>query len=135
MFKKQRVVIILPTYNEAENIRPALADIKKSTRYLIKRYQIHILVVDDRSPDGTGAIVKALGKEDKRILLLSGPKQGLGRAVVRGLRYAMGKLKADIVITDEADLAYDAKHIPYALRKLAGGFDLAVASVPPCPQR
>lgn len=128
MLKKPRVVVILPTYNERENIGPALRDIQQATRNINKQYQITFLVVDDRSPDGTGAVVKTLQKKDRRIILLSGPKKGLGKAVIRGLRYAMGTLRADIVITDEADLAYEAKHIPYALRKIAEGFDLVVAS-------
>lgn len=119
--------MIIPTYNEFENIQNALADIKKSTRHL-NGYHLVILVVDDNSPDGTGTIVKKLQKKDKNIYLLTGPRRGLGWAVTRGIRYAIDKLKADIVITNEADLAYDAKYIGYMLNKISQGFDLVVAS-------
>jgi dolichol-phosphate mannosyltransferase len=128
MLKKPKVVIILPTYNEVENIEAAITDITQSIKTINNKYLFTILVVDDRSPDGTAKIVQELGRKDKRLLLLSGPKAGLGKAMIRGLKYALKTLKADIVISDEADLAYEGKHIPYALKKIDEGFDLVVAS-------
>lgn len=122
----KKVVILIPTYNESENIADLIKNIKSHTKNL--KYKFQILVIDDHSPDGTGDIVNKLAKKDKNIILNSGKKQGLGKAMIRGYKYAINKLKADIVITNEADFAFDFKHLPLMLQKISEGFDVIVAS-------
>src|ERR1700685_3326979 len=73
-----KLVIVLPTYNERENIQaliPALQDTLRAVPY-----QSHILVVDDNSPDGTADAVRSLMKEHGNLHLITGEKRGLGAA-------------------------------------------------------
>ena len=83
-----KAVIILPTYNERDNIRTMLARLVEATR-LIKGYTFTILVVDDSSPDGT----KTKSGICPNVKILSGKKEGLGKAL-RGMTYAVDVLKA-----------------------------------------
>jgi dolichol-phosphate mannosyltransferase len=122
-----RVVIIIPTYNEKENIKKLLTKLVLLTLRL-KRYSFSILIVDDNSPDGTGEIVKQFKFKYKNIYLLIGQKHGLGKAMVRGYKYAIDKLKADVIISNEADFGFDFKHLPLILKKIEEGYDVVVAS-------
>lgn len=119
--------MIVPTYNEKENIERVIDSLTKIARK-IKNHRLMILVVDDSSPDGTAEIVKRLKSKNKNLFLSSGPKKGLGKAMIRGIAYAKDKLKADIVVSTEADFAYDSEIIPPAIMKIDEGFDLVVAS-------
>ncbi len=122
-----RVVHVIPTYNEKENIELLLQQLLKIAKSDNKRQHL-ILVVDDNSPDGTGGLVKQWLKKDKRIYLSSGYKQGLGKAMIRGLKMAMDKLKANVVVPNEADFAFDPKYILPALKKIDQGYDVVVGS-------
>lgn len=127
MSKKTRIVVLIPTYNEKENIEKLLSELK-SVYKEDRRHEYLTLVVDDRSPDGTGKIVKEAQRRDKSLYLLSGPKNGLGEAMIRGIKYAMKQLRADVVIPNEADFAYESKKILYIVKKIDEGFDFVVAS-------
>lgn len=122
-----KVVFILPTYNEKENIGLMLEKLlqvaDKNPHHFFK-----ILVVDDRSPDGTGELVKKYIKKNPSIHLLSGPKRGLGRAYVRGIRYAINTLKADVFFKMDADLSHDPKLIPVFLKEIENEADLVIGS-------
>ncbi|QQS38674.1 glycosyltransferase [Candidatus Woesebacteria bacterium] len=122
-----KVVIVIPTYNEAENISLLLDQLLILSR-AIRKFSIRILIVDDNSPDHTGDIVHRYMSKYKNIEMLSGEKKGLGKAMVRGYTYAIGKLKADIVVTNEADFGFDFKHLPLMLDKISEGYDVVVAS-------
>ncbi len=121
------VVHIIPTYNEKENIELFLTALLK-IKHQDKRRRHLILVVDDKSPDGTGQLVRQFALKHQFVYLLSGAKQGLGKAMARGLRYAIFKLKADVVIPNEADFAFDPKYILPALKKIDQGYDVVVGS-------
>ena len=73
-----KVVIILPTYNESGNIAALLASLKQEFGRL--QHDMHILVVDDNSPDGTANIVRAAMQEMSHLHLITGQKAGLGAA-------------------------------------------------------
>ena len=76
----------MPTYNERGNLKPTLADV------FTHNPQVHVLVVDDNSPDGTGALAEALADKDRRIHVLHRPgKEGLGPAYVAGFRCALAR--------------------------------------------
>ncbi len=122
-----KVVILIPTYNEYENITKLLKELLVQTKRL-KGYDFKILIVDDNSPDGTGNVVKDFMKKSKNIFLLSGQKAGLGKAMVRGYKYALKKFKPGIVVTNEADFGFDFKLMPTMLEKINEGYDVVVAS-------
>jgi dolichol-phosphate mannosyltransferase len=122
-----RVTILIPTYNERENIEKML----QTTCGIIRKQRsdkYKILVVDDRSPDGTGEFVKKYSKKHKEVILLSGKKKGLGSAMIRGYKFAMRKLKADVVVSNEADFAFEPRKIPFMVRKIKEGYDVIVGS-------
>jgi dolichol-phosphate mannosyltransferase len=120
-------VIILPTYNEADTIG-SLIEKLQSVFLHEKKYRFSILVVDDNSPDGTGDVVKKLSKKFANVHLLTGNKKGLGVAYVRGMHYAIDKMKADILFEMDSDLSHDPKIIPHFLRKIEEGYDVVVGS-------
>lgn len=121
------IVILIPTYNESENIGLLLKELLVRIKKLSK-YKFKILVVDDNSPDGTGKIVNSFRKRHSNIYLLQGEKKGLGSAMTRGYKYALNKLHPDVVITNEADFAFSFKHLPLMLKKIEEGYDVVVAS-------
>jgi len=104
-------VIVLPTYNERENI-PAVLD--KLTKYDIK-----ILVVDDNSPDGTGRFVKEYREKNPKVFLLERErKEGLGKAYIAGFKYALEKLDADIVFQMDSDMSHNPEDVPRFLEAI-----------------
>lgn len=124
------VAIVLPTYNEKENITRMLtalssefAKIEKSTIF-----KMQVLVVDDKSPDGTGKIVESIIKKNKRVSMISGNKNGLGNAYIRGFHYAMNNLKVDVVMEMDADFSHNPKDIKRLLSPLAKGYDFVIGS-------
>jgi dolichol-phosphate mannosyltransferase len=128
MKKKPKVVVIVPTYNEADNIRPlvkALAKVKRS----LTSYSFQVLVVDDNSPDGTAKLVTKLASKYSFLKLFRNKhKKGLGAAYKKGMRYAIDKLGAEIVFEFDADLSHDPTKIPQFLTKIAQGADLVLGS-------
>lgn len=122
-----KVVNILATYNERENIGPMLSSLAKITRQH-PQYTFATLVVDDNSPDGTSGVVRQYAKKDKSIKLLTGPRKGLGAALIRGYRFAMEEMGADVVVPNDADFQWPPEEIPELLAKVGQGFDVVVAS-------
>lgn len=120
-------LIIIPTYNEARNIKPLLLCII-DTLHEVAGYTVDILVVDDYSPDGTGTIVQKLTQKHRNIHLLSGKKAGLGNAYIRGLKYGLGQSKYDAFIMMDADFSHNPSYIPRLLRTLDQGYDYVIGS-------
>lgn len=117
-------LIIIPTYNEKENITPIINAI------INLHQQFHILIVDDNSPDGTATIVQGLQHQHAGILFLEQRvgKQGLGTAYIHGFRWALTK-SYDFIFEMDADFS----HNPNDLNKLykacmEGSADVAVGS-------
>jgi dolichol-phosphate mannosyltransferase len=105
MNKKQVVWAILPTYNEAENLREMALSI------ISLKLDLRILIVDDNSPDGTGAIADRLAAEHAPVSVIHrAGKQGLGTAYAEGFRHALER-GADAVLTIDCDFSHDPKHI------------------------
>jgi len=115
--------VILPTYDEAENIRPI------STAILGAMPEVTLLVVDDGSPDGTGAIADELAAADRRIRVRHRiAKQGLGRAYLDGFRVALAAGAAYVVQMD-ADFSHDPATLSALLEPVVSGeADLVIGS-------
>lgn len=114
--------LVLPTYNEAENLEPlvaaALANLPDSAR---------VLVVDDNSPDGTGEIADRISAAEPRVEVLHRPrKEGLGPAYLAGFRRALGA-GAGFVLEMDSDFSHDPADLPRLL-EAAREADVAVGS-------
>ncbi|MDO8503311.1 MAG: glycosyltransferase [bacterium] len=122
------IVVIIPTYNEVENIGKMLDVLTQEEFPKIKGYTMKILVVDDSSPDGTGDIVRERMGKNKNIELLLGKKEGLGAAYARGMRYAISKMRADAVIELDADFQHDPKDVKRLVAAFDEGYDYVIGS-------
>ncbi len=116
-----RTLVVLPTYNEAENVLP-LAE-----RVLAQDAGVEILVVDDGSPDGTGDLVQRAGESETRLMLLQrGAKLGLGSAYLAGFRWALERGYGQVVTMD-CDFSHDPDRLPDLLAGMAD-HDLMIGS-------
>jgi len=108
----QRIVVVIPTYNEAENL-PLLVP-----RILEQDPRLQVVVVDDDSPDGTGKLADEVALSTARVHVLHRKqKQGLGPAYRAGLRHAL-ELGADAVLQMDADFSHPPDAIPILLREI-----------------
>lgn len=124
-----KVVIVMPAYNEAENIGPMIHELFDEIFPRIKNADMNLLVVDDNSPDGTGDIVKKLQPRYKNLHLLQEDRRGLGWAYVRGFRYAMNKLNADAVMEMDADFQHPPRFVvPMVEAYTEGGAEYVIGS-------
>jgi dolichol-phosphate mannosyltransferase len=122
-----KVVVILPTYNERENIIALLDDLHSATRG-VRQHRIEYLIADDNSPDGTIDVVDGYRRTHTDVHLITGEKQGLGRALLRGMAYAVKTLGADILMQMDADHSHDPMVLPAFLNAIDGGADFVVGS-------
>lgn len=123
----RNITYLIPTYNERENILPMLAKVESVFKKL-KINNFKILVIDDSSPDGTGELVKRYSLKNKNVILLSGKKEGLGKAMTRGYKYALKYLNPDVIISNEADFSYNPSAIKIMIQKLEFGYDAVFGS-------
>lgn len=126
--KKQRVVIVIPTYNEREAVSrmiEALAELFKK----IEKYDMRLLFADDTSPDGTYKVVQEKMKKYKWLhLALNAKKSGIGGGYRTGFRYAMNELKADYVVEMDCDFQHRPIDLLRLLEKIDEGYDLVIGS-------
>lgn len=116
-----RALIIIPTYNEKENIRAIVPAV------LEQAGNVELLVVDDGSPDGTGKIVKEMAAGNPRIHLLErAGKLGLGTAYIAGFKWGL-EHGFDYLMEMDADFSHDPKEIPNFLKAIEGS-DLVLGS-------
>ena len=119
-------VIVLPTYNERENLRHAVARIREVADG--HGVRLHTLIVDDNSPDGSGELADQLATEIPDVSVLHRPgKEGLGKAYIAGFRQALA-MGADVLFEMDADLSHDASYLPHFLRLIDQGADLVLGS-------
>ena len=121
-----RSVVVLPTYNEAENIDPFLRAVRKASP------ATDILVVDDNSPDGTGELADAAAADLGQIEVLHRPgKQGLGSAYREGFSRVLGldnHAAYDVIISMDADFSHDPEQIADFIERIEGGADIVIGS-------
>ena len=123
-----KVVIIIPTYNEKENIQKLVSILEDEIFPQIKNHDMNILVADDSSPDGTADEVKKLMEKWENLDISIGQKHGLGAAYVRAMSYAIEKMNADVMFEMDADLSHDPKKIPEFLKKIDEGYDFVIGT-------
>lgn len=106
-------LILIPTYNELENLRELIE------RIFLLKLDMKVLVIDDNSEDGTGKLADELAKDNDRIYVLHrSKKEGLGKAYLAGFKYAIENINAENIIQMDADLSHDPIHIPQFLEKI-----------------
>jgi dolichol-phosphate mannosyltransferase len=107
-------LIVVPTYNEKENIAALIAAVTGI------RDDLHILIVDDNSPDGTGEIADAMARENPRVHVLHrAEKLGLGSAYIAGFKWALANTDAKYVFEMDADFSHDPQSLPEFLDAIA----------------
>ncbi len=117
--------IILPTYNEAENIAPLIEKILEQENKT--NFNFQIIVSDSTSPDGTGEKVMQLAAKNPKIHLLDVKERGIGLAIVKAAEFAISKLKASHLVIMDADFSHNPKDFPKLL-KAAKSHDLVIGS-------
>lgn len=116
-----RSLIIIPTYNELENLPRLLKEI------FIAVSDAHVLVVDDNSPDGTGHLADEMARDDSRIHVMHrAGKLGLGTAYIAGFKYAIAR-DYDVVFEMDADFSHDPRYLPDFLKEIEHA-DLVIGS-------
>lgn len=124
---KKNAVIVLPTYNERENIAKLIESLEKIFQK-IPDWRMYILVVDDQSPDGTAQTVERLQKTNGDLHLCKGQKKGLGEAYKRGFLYALAHLHPDYIFQMDADFQHDPADIPRFLKAAEKGNEFIIGS-------
>ena len=116
-----RVLVIIPTYNEAENIEPIVGRVRSATP------EVDILIADDNSPDGTGQIADRLATADDHVHVLHREgKQGLGAAYLAGFAWGTER-EYDVLVEMDADGSHQPEELPRLLHALADA-DLVLGS-------
>ncbi|HEX9023070.1 MAG TPA: polyprenol monophosphomannose synthase [Geobacteraceae bacterium] len=116
-----KAIVVIPTYNERDNIERLVAEVQA------QRDGIEVLIVDDNSPDGTGAIADRLAAANARLHVLHrAGKLGLGSAYREGFRMALD-MGADYVVEMDADFSHDPAMLPLFFEKI-GDYDLVIGS-------
>jgi dolichol-phosphate mannosyltransferase len=119
--KSGRTLIVMPTYNERENI-PQIVPL-----VLSQDPGIHVLIVDDNSPDGTGELADTMAADNERIHVLHRPgKQGLGTAYIAGFKWALER-DYEYIFEMDSDFSHNPDHIPQFL-EVVQDYDLVLGS-------
>jgi dolichol-phosphate mannosyltransferase len=115
-----RAIVCLPTYNERENLEPMLRALADKG--------VHVLVIDDNSPDGTGELADRLGTElDHVSVLHRDRKEGLGPAYLAGFRRALAD-GAELILEMDCDFSHDPADVPRLILAAEEGADLVLGS-------
>ena len=116
------VLVIVPTYNERDNLPQIVAAVHEHLS------EADLLVVDDNSPDGTGAVADELAAKDAKVHVLHRPgKQGLGTAYVAGFKWALAR-DYQFLFEMDCDFSHDPKYLPIMLARARAGADLVLGS-------
>jgi len=115
-------VVVIPTYNERENLAALIQEI------LSLPHQLSVVVVDDDSPDGTGELADQLAAQGEAVHVIHRTgKAGRGSACIAGFRFALERTKAPLVVEMDADFSHHPKYIPELLQR-ADTYDMVVGS-------
>lgn len=122
-----KIVIVIPTYNEKENIKILIEELQKEFGQI--PHETHILVVDGNSPDGTAGAVRQLSSKYPNVhLLLEKEKRGIGAAYIFGMQHAMREMGAEVVVEMDADLQHNPADVKKLMAEIDKGADVAVGT-------
>lgn len=122
----KKVSLILPTYNERDNIEKFVQKVFEQQKAL-PGWQIDVVIADSDSPDGTGEIAKELARKNPRVRYLS-VGRGLGVGLIEGHRYAIKNLHPDVLAQMDADGQVEVDIFPRLVKTIAEGYDFAQGS-------
>lgn len=122
-----KVVIVMPAWNEAENIKEMI-EVLIDTEFPKIDAEMHLLIVDNHSKDGTDKIVEEASKKHGNIHIIQQDKPGLGWAYVRGFQYAANKLNADAVMEMDADFQHPPRFVKPMVNAYLAGADYCIGS-------
>lgn len=122
-----RLVVNVPTYNERDNIEEVIKKILLQEK-LLPNIDLHVLVSDSHSPDGTAQIVEKIARTNPKVHYLDVKQRGLGVGLVKGHRFAIDKLKADVLAQMDGDLSHDPAILPRMVAYIKSGYDLVNGS-------
>jgi len=118
----QPVLVIIPTYNELRNLPTIVERVRRSAP------DVHILVADDNSPDGTGVLADAIAADDDHVHVLHRPgKQGLGAAYLHGFRWGIDN-GYQVLVEMDADGSHPPEQLPAMLERIDAGADVVIGS-------
>jgi dolichol-phosphate mannosyltransferase len=121
-----KAIIIIPTFNESKNIAPLINSLQN--QFIGMKHDMHVLVVDDNSPDGTSDEVRKLQSRFNNVHLLNGIKAGLGVAYTRGMVHAMDNLGAEVIFEMDADFSHQPEDVPRLMAEIDKGADFVIGS-------
>jgi dolichol-phosphate mannosyltransferase len=120
------IAIVIPTYNERETLPSLIEKIFEHVKPLVK--ELHVVIVDDSSPDGTADIARNLGEQFQKISVIQRPtKMGLGAAYKDGFTHVLQKLESDLIVQMDADHSHDPSEIVTMIEKIVD-YDFIIAS-------
>ncbi|MFA5076437.1 MAG: polyprenol monophosphomannose synthase [Patescibacteria group bacterium] len=118
----EKKVIIIPTYNEAENIGGLIEEI-----FFLNIQNLQVIIVDDNSQDGTASIVSNLAQKFDIVLIKRPAKLGLGSAYISGFRAALAS-GADLIFEMDADFSHNPKLLPKFIKAIQDGAEVVIGS-------
>lgn len=122
----KKIVVVLPTYNEIDNIKGVIKGVLKQEEKL-KGWRVEVLVSDSRSSDGTTQVVQRLASKNSRIHLIK-VKKGLGFGLIKGHLYALKHLHPNILAQIDADGQIEPDVLPQLVKTIQKGYNLALGS-------
>jgi len=125
--RRVRAVVVTPTYDEKESIADLIAAVLAEQEN-VPKFDLHILVADGHSQDGTLDIVGGLAETNPNIHLLDVQERGIGVGLFKGFQYAIESLGADVLIEIDADFQHNPEDIPRFLEGISQGYDVVVGS-------
>jgi dolichol-phosphate mannosyltransferase len=123
----RRVVVVVPTYDERENVSEIITAVLAEQKSA-GSFDLHVLIADSHSSDGTLEIVERLSRENPNVHLLDVQERGIGVGLYKGFRHAIDELGADVLFEMDADFQHNPADIPRFLEQIGQGYDLVVGS-------
>lgn len=128
LIRMDKIVIVMPAFNEAENLKLMIPELFDRYFPQIRNADMHLLIVDDYSPDKSGELVQDLMKKYQNLHILQKQKEGLGWAYIKGFQYAVEKLNADAVMEMDADFQHPPRFVKPMVEAYLGGADYCIGS-------
>ena len=120
------LAVVIPTYNEKETLPSLIEDLFEKIKPLVD--ELHVVIVDDSSPDGTADIARNIGTKFNSVSVIQRPtKSGLGGAYKDGFNHVLQKLKSDLIVQMDADHSHNPSEIIDMIEKITD-YDFIIAS-------